>query len=110
MDPLTPVSTVMTARTTIRARRREERDIGVDSGGIVLFCRTHEGTGECLPVPPTGRCGAVPRGDRRTAMATVTLVAIQAAYILMDQRACVDKAIMLLQQASDGGRRHCGVS
>ena len=36
-------------------------------------------------------------------MATVTLVAIQAAYILMDQRACVDKAIMLLQQASDGG-------
>ncbi len=43
-------------------------------------------------------------------MATVTLVAIQAAYILMDQRACVDEAIMLLQRASDGGRRHCGVS
>ena len=36
-------------------------------------------------------------------MATVTLAAVQAAYILMDQRACVDKAIMLLQQASDGG-------
>jgi len=39
-------------------------------------------------------------------MATVTLVATQAAYILMDQRACLDQAIMLLQQASDGGRRH----
>ena len=110
MDPLTPVSPVMTARTTIRARRRKDRDIGVDFWGNCPVCRTHEGTGECLPVPPTGRCGAVPRGDRRTAMATVTLVAIQAAYILMDQRACVDEAIMLLQRASDGGRRHCGVS
>ena len=36
-------------------------------------------------------------------MATVTIAAVQAAYILMDQRACLEKAITLLQQASDGG-------
>ena len=36
-------------------------------------------------------------------MATVTVAAVQAAYILMDQRACVDKAITLLNQAGAGG-------
>jgi nitrilase len=36
-------------------------------------------------------------------MTTVTIAAVQAAYILMDQRACLAKAVALLQQASDGG-------
>ena len=36
-------------------------------------------------------------------MATVTVAAVQAAYILMDQRACMDKAITLLQQAANNG-------
>ena len=68
------------------------------------------------------RCRVVTGGQRWQTLAAVHaandlpryktefIVAIQAAYILMDQRACVDKAIMLLQRASDGGRRHCGVS
>lgn len=38
-------------------------------------------------------------------MATVTVAAVQAAYILMDQRACLDKAITLVQQAADGGAK-----
>ena len=36
-------------------------------------------------------------------MASVTVAAVQAAYILMDQQACVDKAIALLHQAATGG-------
>ena len=32
--------------------------------------------------------------QRRDGMATVTIAAVQAAYILMDQRACVEKAIV----------------
>jgi hypothetical protein len=38
-------------------------------------------------------------------MATVTVAAVQAAYILMDQRACMDKAVTLLGQAADAGAR-----
>ncbi len=38
-------------------------------------------------------------------MAAVTVAAVQAAYILMDQRACLDKAVTLLQQAADAGAR-----
>jgi nitrilase len=38
-------------------------------------------------------------------MATVTVAAVQAAYILMNQRACLDKAVTLLHQAADGGAR-----
>jgi|GEM_PF-7114290 len=38
-------------------------------------------------------------------MATVTIAAVQAAYILMDQRACVEKAIALLHQAAGSGAR-----
>jgi len=38
-------------------------------------------------------------------MATVTIAAVQAAYILMDQRACLDKAIALLRQAADRGAK-----
>jgi len=36
-------------------------------------------------------------------MTTTTVAAVQAAYILMDQRACLDKAIALLQQAAAAG-------
>jgi len=36
-------------------------------------------------------------------MAVVTIAAVQAAYVLMDQQACVDKAVRLLSQAVDGG-------
>ena len=36
-------------------------------------------------------------------MATVTVAAVQAAYILMNQRACVDKAVTLLHQATAEG-------
>ena len=36
-------------------------------------------------------------------MASVKVAGVQAAYILMDQRACVDKAVSLLQQAAAGG-------
>ena len=36
-------------------------------------------------------------------MATVTVAAVQAAYILMDRQACVDKAVTLLGQAAAGG-------
>jgi predicted amidohydrolase len=38
-------------------------------------------------------------------MAAVTVAAVQAAYILMDQRACLDKAVTLLHQAADAGAR-----
>jgi len=38
-------------------------------------------------------------------MATVTIAAVQAPYILMDQRACVEKAIALLHQAAGSGAR-----
>lgn len=38
-------------------------------------------------------------------MAAVTVAAVQAAYILMDQRACLDKAVRLLHQAADAGAR-----
>ncbi len=38
-------------------------------------------------------------------MATVTVAAVQASYVLMDQRACVDKAITLLHQAAAGGAK-----
>jgi len=38
-------------------------------------------------------------------MATVTVAAVQAAYVLMDQRACVDKAIMLLNRAAMAGAK-----
>ena len=38
-------------------------------------------------------------------MATVTVAAVQAAYILMNQRACTDKAVTLLHQAADAGAR-----
>ena len=38
-------------------------------------------------------------------MATVTVAGVQAAYILMDQQACVDKVVTLLRQAVDGGAR-----
>ena len=38
-------------------------------------------------------------------MATVTVAAVQAAYILMDQRACMDKAVTLLHQAATDGAR-----
>ena len=38
-------------------------------------------------------------------MTPVTVAAVQAAYILMDQRACVDKAISLLHQASGNGAK-----
>lgn len=36
-------------------------------------------------------------------MAVVTIAAVQAAYVLMDQQACVDKAVRLLSQAVDLG-------
>ncbi len=36
-------------------------------------------------------------------MASVTVAGVQAAYILMDQQACVDKAIALVHQAATGG-------
>jgi nitrilase len=36
-------------------------------------------------------------------VATATIAAVQASYILMDQRACVDKASTLLQEAADAG-------
>lgn len=36
-------------------------------------------------------------------MAVVTIAAVQAAYVLMDQQAFVDKAVRLLSQAVDGG-------
>ena len=39
------------------------------------------------------------------AMAIATIAAVQAAYILMDQQACLDKAIALLRQAADGGAK-----
>ncbi len=42
-------------------------------------------------------------------MATVTVAAVQAAYILMDQRACVDKAVTLLHQAGRRRREDRGV-
>jgi nitrilase len=35
----------------------------------------------------------------------VTVAAVQAAYILMNQRACTDKAVTLLHQAADAGAR-----
>ena len=38
-------------------------------------------------------------------MAAVTVAAVQAAYVLMDQQACVDKAVRLMSQAVDGGAR-----
>lgn len=38
-------------------------------------------------------------------MATVTIAAVQAAYILMDRQACLDKAGTLLKQAADGGAK-----
>jgi len=38
-------------------------------------------------------------------MAIATIAAVQAAYILMDQQACLDKAIALLRQAADGGAK-----
>ena len=38
-------------------------------------------------------------------MATATVAAVQAAYVLMDQRACVDKAVTLLDQAAAAGAR-----
>ena len=36
-------------------------------------------------------------------MTTVTVAAVQAAYILMDQRACLDKTLTLLRTATAGG-------
>lgn len=42
-------------------------------------------------------------------MAGVKVAAVQAAYILMNQEACVDKAVSLLHQAAAEGRRHGGV-
>jgi nitrilase len=38
-------------------------------------------------------------------MTSVTVAAVQAAYVLMDQQACVDKAVTLLSRAVDGGAR-----
>lgn len=38
-------------------------------------------------------------------MATVTVAAVQAAYVLMDRQACVDKTVGLLSRAVDGGAR-----
>jgi nitrilase len=38
-------------------------------------------------------------------MAAVTVAAVQAAYILMHQRACLDKAVTLLHQAADHGAK-----
>lgn len=38
-------------------------------------------------------------------MATVTVAAVQAAYILMDQQACLDKAVTLLRSAAAGGAK-----
>ena len=38
-------------------------------------------------------------------MPTVTVAGVQAAYILMDQQACVDKAVTLLHQAAAGGAK-----
>jgi nitrilase len=38
-------------------------------------------------------------------MATVTVAAVQAAYILMNQRACLDKAITLLHRAAADGAK-----
>ena len=36
-------------------------------------------------------------------MADVKIAAVQAAYVLMDQQACLDKAVDLLRQAAAGG-------
>ena len=38
-------------------------------------------------------------------MASVTVAAVQAAYVLMDQQACLDKAVTLLGKARDNGAR-----
>ena len=38
-------------------------------------------------------------------MATVTVAGVQAAYVLMDQQACLDKAVALLHQAAAGGAK-----
>ena len=38
-------------------------------------------------------------------MATVTVAAVQAAYVLMDQQACLDKAVALLHQAAGHGAK-----
>ena len=38
-------------------------------------------------------------------MATVTVAAVQAAYVLMDQQACVDKVVRLLHDAAGRGAR-----
>ena len=38
-------------------------------------------------------------------MTSVTVAAVQAAYVLMDQQACVDKTVTLLREATDGGAR-----
>jgi nitrilase len=38
-------------------------------------------------------------------MATVMVAAVQAAYVLMDQQACVDKSVRLLQDAASRGAR-----
>jgi nitrilase len=38
-------------------------------------------------------------------MATVTVAGVQAAYVLMDQQACLDKAVALLHQAAAQGAK-----
>ena len=40
---------------------------------------------------------------RGSAMTTVKVAAVQAAYVLMDQKACLDKAVDLLHEAAAGG-------
>ena len=52
-----------------------------------------------------GRAFSLRSAERNTGMASVTVAAVQAAYVLMDQQACLDKAITLLHTAAEAGAK-----